>query len=120
MMTGHIIGPSGVESKLSGLLKCSHADTAGAMVDWRRRLSLSSVCGRSWSHRKFGGELKIPVRIARKCALKVWMALSAALHRWKFGGENWNFQPQFSSMISLWVSLASLSRILGQLFGRSF
>ena len=34
---------NGVESKLKGPLKSSHADVRGAMVDWRRRLRESSV-----------------------------------------------------------------------------
>ena len=36
-------GAEGVASKLKGKLKYSHADVRGAMVDWRRRLSDSSV-----------------------------------------------------------------------------
>ena len=58
----------GVASKLKGPLKCSQADMAGAMLDWRRRLKVSSVWGRSLSQRKGGKVVDTPVRIERKWA----------------------------------------------------
>ena len=36
---------------VKGPLKCSQADMLGVTEDWRRRLSVSSVCGRSRSQR---------------------------------------------------------------------
>ena len=39
------IKPRGVASKLKGPMKASQAERRGAMVDWRRRLRESSVCG---------------------------------------------------------------------------
>ena len=63
----------GLASKLKGPLKCSQAEMAGAMLDWRGRFRLSSVCRRSFSHRKLGNVLDNPARIDRKWALKVWI-----------------------------------------------
>ena len=65
IMTGHPIGPRGVASKLKGPRKCSHADISGETVDFWRRLSVSSVCGRSLSQRKLGNESEIPARIVK-------------------------------------------------------
>ena len=64
MMTGKLIGPSGVELKFSGPLKCYHNDIYGAIVNWLRRLSVSLFCVNSWSNRKLGKELEIQARIA--------------------------------------------------------
>ena len=51
MMMGHPIGPSGVASKLNGPWRCPHAEIYWVRVDCCRRLKVSSVCGRRWSHR---------------------------------------------------------------------
>ena len=52
-------------------------------------LGSKTACGMSIYHfikEKFGLTEAMP---DLKCALKVWMALSAALHLWKYGGTNW-------------------------------
>ena len=36
-------GANGVASKLKGPLKCPQEDMTGAMLDWQRRFSVSSV-----------------------------------------------------------------------------
>ena len=60
---------------------------AGETLDWRRRLSMSLVWGRSLSCRKFGNVLDTPARIDRKWALKVWIVPSAVLRRCMLGGD---------------------------------
>ncbi len=49
-MTLHPGGSIGVESKLNGPLKCSHAEMCEYCSDCRRRLTVILACGRSRSH----------------------------------------------------------------------
>ena len=65
-MMGHPTGPRGVASKFKVPRKYYHADISGATVDFRRRLSVSSVWVRSWSQRKLGNESEMPARIVRR------------------------------------------------------
>ena len=65
MMIGLPKGAMGVASKLKGPLKCSQAEMTGAMLDWRRRFRVISVCGRSVSHRKLENVLDSPARMDR-------------------------------------------------------
>ena len=95
------MGPSVVAPKLKGPLKFSQADILGARMDLQRILRVSSVLGRSWSQRKLGNESEISERIARKCALKVWMDRLEALLWWTCGGTRCNLQFHLSSMASL-------------------
>ena len=59
-------GAGGVALKLKGTLNDFQSERRGAMVDWRRRLRESSVCGRSFSHKDFGKEGGMPARMLRK------------------------------------------------------
>ena len=51
----------------------------------------------------------IPDKVDRKCALKVWIAHSAAFLRWIWGGTNWYPTPYSELMMCLYSVLASLS-----------
>ena len=72
---------------------------------------MSSVWGRSLSHRNFGNVLDTPKRIEINWALKFWIARSDALRRCMLGGTSWKVALHFSSIWSLYAALNSLSRI---------
>ena len=101
MMIGLPRGAKGAASKFKGPLKCSQADRAGSMLDWRRIFRVISVCWWSLSQGKLGNVLDNPARIDRKLALKVCIIHLAAL-RWSMsGGMSWKVELQFSSICSL-------------------
>ena len=106
MMTRQQIRMMGVASKLERSLKCYQVDMSGARLDWRRRFRVSSVCGRSWYHRKLGKEADTTMRMERKWALKVRMARLAIFWRWKYGGTSWKVQFHSSMMVQRYLVLS--------------
>jgi hypothetical protein len=74
----HPAGPMGVALKLYSPNKLSQADMVGMLLG-RKRLRVSSACGRRRSHLSCGNVGATPARMARKWSLKVQMALSAWL-----------------------------------------
>ena len=90
-ITGNPRGPTSVASKLNGPLKYSYAEIMGSILDWQRRLSVSSIWGRSRLQRFLGKSTETPAKIVRKCSLKVQIALSAAFRQCMSGGNSWYF-----------------------------
>ena len=109
IVIGVLRGAMGVTSKLKEPLKCSQVDMSGAMLDWRRRFRVRSVCGRSLYHRKLGNVLDTLARIERKCALKVWIIFLDALRPCVSGGTSWGVAFNFSSIWIFYALLHSLS-----------
>ena len=101
IMIGLPRGYKGVALNLNGPLNFSQADMAGEMLDWQRRLRVSSVCGRIFPQSNFRDVLDTLVRIDIKWALKVYIICSAALRRCMLGGTSWKVDFHFSYIWSL-------------------
>ena len=66
----------------------------GLSVDWRRRLSVSSVWPNNSYHINLGKSGSTPARSDKKCAQKVRMALSAIFIWYALGSTSWYVAPQ--------------------------
>ena len=102
-------GPNGVPTKSNGPLKYPHLEMCGLNVAWIRRLRVSSVWTRSWSHIYFGKYVSMLARTDKKCALNVRMARLTTFLQCTLGGNNWNFDCQSSVITLLYLELTSLS-----------
>ena len=87
-MSGQPRGPRGVALYLNGPWKYYQADISGLSVDCLSRLSVNYVWGNSKYHKFLGKVGAIPYKVDKKCALKFWIARSAAFIRWIWGGTN--------------------------------
>ena len=64
-------------------------ETLGCWRDERRWFKGMSHCGRIWSHLEIRNSRSVEYRPEMKWFLHVWMALSAALRLWLWGGTPW-------------------------------
>ncbi len=84
-----------------------YADIVGTALDWRRRLRVVIVWGKSLSHRRIWNVLSMPASTALKWVFNVWIACSARFCLWLFGGSSWIVQ--FFCISFLYSADASLS-----------
>ena len=82
------MGTRGILLYSNGPLRWACAEMVGVALDWRSRLRVISVCGKSLSHKVSGKSSETPASMLRKCALKFQLATSVALHLWQPGGTS--------------------------------
>ena len=79
----------GVRLKSKLPFRHAYADSFRCRRDERNRLSVGSACSHMRSHSETGKSGSQVARPALKWFFQVWIARSAALRRWTWGGTNW-------------------------------